>query len=128
MPDIKKPDLTLAAQGDDFLLARIDADGNRSEIILSETDVIKLGRSAQQITQAILVRRSRPGAEAIALTPVVQIGLNVDHHKTEIQLLMIDPKGSRMGFSVPPGVVRLLLEYLPARLAEIDQAKPPPLQ
>src|ERR1700730_3709137 len=106
------PDATLLLElhGDDFLLSRTEADGKRSEMVLSEADVIKLAQSAQQLTQAILARRSRPGADAIVLTPVAQIALNVDHHKTEIQLLMIDPHGARIGFLLSPDIARRLVE------------------
>jgi hypothetical protein len=111
-------------EGDTFVLSAVNRNGKTQRIVLDEDDIINLGQSAQHLKDQILARRSRPGADAIVLTPVAQFYLNVDHHKTEIQLTMIDRRGARMGFSVPPHVAQSLIEPLRARLADIANAKP----
>jgi hypothetical protein len=119
----QKP-LALEARGKDFALVRIDDGGNRSEMLLSEDNVIMLAQSARLIVDQLLAQRSRPGADPVLLMPVVQVGLNTDLHKSAIHLTMIDHRGNEIGFLLPPEVARPLAERLPVRLAEIEKAKP----
>jgi hypothetical protein len=117
-------ELDLQERGDDFALIRTDSEGHRSEMLLAELDVISLAQSAQLMMDRIVARRSRPGADARPMTPIVQIVLNTDLHKTAIHLLMIASNGMKVGFELPPEVARPLAERLPVRLAEIEQSRP----
>ena len=94
--------LSLEPHGDGYLLRRTGAGGDVAEIKLSEANVITLAQSARQLTDRILARRSRPGADAVSLMPVEQIELNMDLHRTCVHLTLIDSSGARVGFSLSP--------------------------
>lgn len=112
--------ISLDSAGNDFVFRRTYANGRREEMILSRQNVLMLAQSAQRLKIRLLVKQSRPGVDAVVLTPVARIGLNTDVHKTMIHLTMIDQQGEEMGFLLPMEVARPLAEGLPVRLAEID--------
>lgn len=126
MPALTHPSdrISLEQRDDDYALIRVAADGARSEMVLSAANVITLAQSAQRLRDRLLPKLSRPGADAISVTPVVQVGLNTDLHKTAIHLTMIDQNGAQMTFSLPPQVARPLADRLPVRIAEIEAEKP----
>lgn len=117
------PNLSLEETKSGFVLSGATANGRtKTSVLLNEDDIITLAQSLPPLRDRILARQSRPGAEAIAMTPVAQIALNVDFHKSEVHLLMIDRHGARTGFALPPEIARELAERLPVRLDEIDVA------
>jgi hypothetical protein len=125
MPILTDPNdkISLEQRDDDYALIRVAANGTKSEMLLSAANILTLAQSAQQLKDQLLPKLSRPGADAVLMTPVVRVGLNVDLHKTAIHLMMIDPNGAQMAFSLPPELGRSLAERLPARLAEIEKEK-----
>jgi hypothetical protein len=125
MPTTDSDDnLALEERGSAFVLVRTEADGSTTEMVLSETNIITLAQSAQRIRDAILARQSSSEATAVALTPVVQVALNTDLHRSEIHLMMIAPSGAQIGFLLPLEVAKPLAERLPVRIAEIEAARP----
>jgi hypothetical protein len=117
--------ISLEPHGNSFLLSGDAPNGSKSEIVLSETDIMMLAQSAQRWTQHILEQRSKPeaGLSALASTPVAQIRLNTDVHGSEILLSLIDGNGAEVTFALAPEVARPLAERLPIRLAEIETKK-----
>lgn len=126
MPTLSNPNdkISLEQRDDEYALIRVAADGTKTEMVLSTANVLTLAQSAQRLRDQLLPRLSRPGPDAISTTPVVQVGLNTDLHKTAIHLTMIDPNGAQMSFSLPLQVARQLAERLPGRVREIEEEKP----
>ena len=118
--------LTLDPRGNDFILCRIAEDGSKSEMILSEGDIMKLTQSALRLKQEILSKRSRPeaGIGAVVATPVIQFRSTLDVHKSELLLTMIDPKKMEMTFVLGLEILRALTVHLKKRLADIERANP----
>jgi hypothetical protein len=119
-----KPSLLLEPRGKEFVLTRVDDRGSRTAMVLSEEDIMVLGQSAQRFRDVVLARQSRAGAIAVVLTPVAKVALDLDVHKTEIHMAMIDPNGTALWFLLPSDIARQLVERLPVRLAEIEAARP----
>jgi hypothetical protein len=113
--------LSLEPQANGFLLTQSETG---TSMTISENDILALAQSLPALRDLALARRSPRGdfVSAVVMTPVTRIGLNTDIHKTEIQLLMFDRHGARVGFALAPDVARPLAERLPVRLAEIDAA------
>lgn len=113
--------LSLDPIGDDFVLRKIMPDGTAATITLSEADVLTLAQSAQSLRDHILARRSREGAahSPVAVTPVVQVGLDDGSLGETIHLTLIAPSGSRASFELPLEIAGLLAQRLPERLARL---------
>jgi hypothetical protein len=113
--------LTLAPHADGFLLTQSDTGVS---IAISNDDILSLAQSLPALRDRVLARHSPIGdsVSAVAMTPVTQIALNTDVHKTEIHLTMYDRHGARLGFALGSEVARPLAERLPVRLAEIATA------
>jgi hypothetical protein len=131
LPDGPDHRLTLVlqgegAEGEEFLLSRLNEDGSTSEMLLGEADVRTLAQAAQRVMAELLARRSPKGGTAslVLVTPVAQVRLNTDLHQSEIHLGLIDGKGAEAVFVLAPDVARLLAERLPMRLEQIEQARP----
>jgi hypothetical protein len=116
--------LTLDPQGDNFLLRQVTTEGTAVSMTLSDSDVLKLAQSARTLRHHVLAKRSREGAEAVALTPVAQIELNTDLHDSEIHLAMIDGHGAKEGFLLTLDLAQSLLHRLPTFVARLTGAKP----
>lgn len=122
MPDAPQQPLKLELQGNEFLLSRIDATGNRSEMSLSQSEVISLITIGRLEIDRLLEQRRR-GTKIPRLTiPVAEAVLNTDLHKTVIALVLIDPDGHELGFVIQPDTAARLVEILPKMLAEIEAA------
>jgi hypothetical protein len=120
----KKPGITLASKGDDFVLRRTDASGKTTSLTLSKDDILTLSQAIPSLRGHVLAGQSPGGGaiSAVAMTEVVQLELNHDVHKSEIHLTMIDRHGARVGFALPPAVARPLADRLPARVDLIEAA------
>jgi hypothetical protein len=128
-PPTSAESLSFERRGEDFVLVRIDERGKRSEIILSESNLLFLPRIVQETIHKILAERSSKtmkerGASPIVAVPVVRVQLNTDIHRSEILLTMYDRFGNESGFALPFEVAQPLSSRLPARVAEIEKAKP----
>ena len=118
-------DLKLMPKGNSYILSRSLPDGTSAEIALSEENVISLAQSARRLMDHILAQHTpKEGSVApIATTPVAQVVLNTDVHRTEILLTMIAPSGAREAYALPLSVAKPLSERLQVKVAEIETAK-----
>jgi hypothetical protein len=117
-----KESLQLDPNGDGFMLRRTDDAGHVTEIELSADNVLTLARSAQSLTDQILAKQSRSGADAVNVTEVARIGLNHDLHATEIHLSFFDRHGAQMIFALLPQFAQHLVDRLPGWIDKISQS------
>jgi hypothetical protein len=117
-----KESLQLDPSGDIFILRRTYADGKVTQIELSGDNVLTLAQSSQSLSDQILAKQSRSGADAVRVTEVAQIGLNHDLHATEIILSLIDRHGAELKFLLRPELARHLVDRLPHWIGKIDQS------
>ena len=71
-----------------FALVRIDETGKRSEINLSESNILLLPRIIQEAVHKILAVRAGQQAydvSAVVAVPVLAVQLNTDVHKSEVR-------------------------------------------
>lgn len=115
--------ISLDDENGQFVLRQLDDDGAEiAKIVITSDDVLRLGHNAQSLSGRILAQQSRPGMNAVVMTPVAQVELNTDLHKSAIHLTMFDQYGTGIGFSLVPEVARPLADRLPVRVAEIEAA------
>src|SRR5205809_4069522 len=95
--------IDLDEHGSDFILSRTDSSGQKSSMLLSESDVLTLAQSAQQLKDRIHARHNpkEGGVTRGTVTPVAQVRLNTDIHQMEVMMGMIDGRGAEMEFSLP---------------------------
>src|SRR5262245_15646114 len=118
-------DIDLVDDGDDFILKVTAKDGSISEVRLSERQTMTLSQSAQAVLSRIASRHNprADSVEAVVTTPVAQIGVQPDSLGVAVLLTLVSSTEARMTFALPPDIARLLVEHLPASIAEIDSAK-----
>ena len=122
--------LAFQGEGDDFRLVRIDAKGQRSEIVLAESNVVALMKLIQQTLPTILAKRLtetmvQQGVEPLIAVRVSRVLLNTDLHRSEILLKIFDEYGNETGFAFPLEIAEALASTLPRHLARL---KPPTKQ
>jgi hypothetical protein len=117
-----KESLQLDPNGEGFVLRRTDAAGNVTQIELSADNVLTLARSSQFLSDHILAKQSRSGADAVNVTEVTRIGLNHDLHSTEIHLSFFDRHGAAMTFALPPQFAQHLVDRLPDWIEKISHS------
>ena len=125
MPD-NTGGLTLQEDGNDFILSVTDEDGTVSQVRLTEAQMMTLSQSAPAFRERIVLRRSPEGGNvsAVVVTPISQIGVQPDSLGTSVLLTLQSTTQGRMVYALSPQIARLILEHLPASLAEIESAQP----
>jgi rhomboid family protein len=118
--------LCFEQRGPDFVLMRNQADGSRSEIILTAANVVHLGLLAPGFARQVLTDKMghQPGAVARL---VRHTALNANLRFIEIMLTILDRGGPRFNFPVTERRARALAEKLVMRADRIagtpDSAK-----
>jgi hypothetical protein len=122
----RKPGLSLDPKNGDFVLRRTTENGNTRSITLSRDDVLTLAQSTQRLRDHILAQHSPAGGtiSMVAVTPVVQTGLNVDVLSGDVFLTMVSSSGAQATFSFPQDIARNLADRISARLAQMRAARP----
>jgi hypothetical protein len=118
--------LTLDPSDDGFVLHRTTSDGKTESLFLSDIDVLSLAQSAPVFRERILAKRNPTGGgvSAVYSTPVVQVGLAPSALGENVLLTMVAPSGAQVSFELPPNIVQILIDRLPAHLAKALAAKP----
>jgi hypothetical protein len=121
MPETR---LSLDQDGDQYRLVRRNEDGSETEMLLSETDVMSLAQSAALLVRTVVSKRNQesPGLNAALISEARNIGLNSDHHKSELHLEIIPANGPKMIFAFQMPLARSLAARLPTYLDELDLA------
>jgi len=118
--------LCFEQRGPDFVLMRNQADGSRSEIILTAANVVHLGLLAPGFARQVLTDKvgHQPGAVARV---VRHTAMNANLRFLEIMLTILDRGGPRFNFPVTERRARALAERLVKRADRIggtpDSAK-----
>jgi membrane associated rhomboid family serine protease len=110
--------LCFEQRGPDFVLMRHQADGSRSEIILTAANVVHLGLLAPGFARQVLTDKvgHQPGAVARL---VRHTALNANLRFIEIMLTILDRGGPRFNFPVTERRARALAERLVERADRI---------
>jgi hypothetical protein len=118
--------LELTEDGDGYILSVAGPSGESAQVKLTAEQVLVLAQSAPLFRERVLLRRKpkAEGVEPVLVTQVVRVGLNEDMLRENILLTMIDNAGASMTFALPPEIVTLLAQRLPARLAEMLKSQP----
>jgi hypothetical protein len=111
--------LDFEERGDSWALVRV-SDGQRSEMMLSDEDVLTMFQSIPSMTTRILAKLSRTGVTPRATTPVTRVDVETDLHKSDVVLTMYALNGDQMSFVLPPQVASFLVERLIECVAEIE--------
>ena len=110
--------LSFEQRGSDFVLVRKQADGSRSEIILTAANVVHLGLLAPGFARQVLTDRigHQPGAVARL---VRHTAMNANLRFIEILLTILDRGGPRFNFPATERRTRALAERLVERADRI---------
>jgi hypothetical protein len=122
MSETKAP-LSLDPVGREFKLTRIDERGQKTEIMLSEDNVLTLAQSAELLRGRILAKYTKEGQAhpPSVVMPVAQIELNADVHYTNIHMTLVQPNGARSPcFGLPSDVAQALVQSLPGWISQLD--------
>jgi hypothetical protein len=116
--------LDLQEDGDDFILIATDENGTVSRLRLTEDQMLTFAQSAPVVRDKIVLRRSpeEGGVSVVVVTLVSDLGIQPDSLKESVLLTLQSATRGRLTFGLSPNAVRLLLEYLPKSLAEIESA------
>jgi hypothetical protein len=112
-------------RADDFALVRIDADGNRSEIVLTAANLGALAKILPRQMEIAVARHISPnlaqqGVESIVPTEVVRMKLNTDLHQTRIHLGVQDHLQNEVWLSFAPQDAQTLHDHLPKWIAMVQ--------
>jgi hypothetical protein len=107
-------ELSIEPRGTEYVLIRVDGNGVRTEIILSEVGVISLGRIAPMTSRRILASKMRPelGISASYAAPAKDFQLNSDLHNDLVLLRIRDEFDGEFDFSFSPAGSKHLGERL----------------
>jgi membrane associated rhomboid family serine protease len=110
--------LTFEQRGEDFALVRIQADGSRSEVVLTTANVVHLGLLAPGFARQVLIGKvgQKPGAIA---TFVRHATMNANMRFIEIMLTILERGGGRFDFPTTERRARALASKLVERADKI---------
>jgi hypothetical protein len=101
-----------------YVLRKINSDGTANELWLTHDDLLTLSHSAAQWGQLVL--ESQPERlNPVAATQIDNLGLNCDHHRTELHLELFRDGERFQVLSIPLLVADRLAERLPSYLQEM---------
>ena len=102
-----------------YVLRKTNPDGTTNELVLTHDDLLTLSHSAIEWGQLVL--ESQPEeVNAIAATPVDNMGLNCDHHRTELHLELFREGERFQVLAIPVPTADRLAERLPSFLQEME--------
>jgi hypothetical protein len=107
-------ELTIEPRGNDYVIIRVDGDGIKTELSLSETNVIFLGRLAPIVARRIVASKMPAGSDVSAsvAAPAKNFELNSDLHNDLVLLKIRDEFDAEFDFSFGPAGGRYLGERL----------------
>jgi hypothetical protein len=116
--------LTLEDRGSKVSLIRTDSRGQRTEIPLSETSIVRLSRALPQFIRRMLARNvpAKSGLSAIATIPVNSIELKTDIYNSKVLMTIHDQANGQYDFDFPVLFAHQLGEHLIARAAKAEAA------
>ena len=123
-PQDRSDILTFEQRGEDFALIRMQADGSRSEIVLTATNVVHLGLLAPGFARQVLTDKvgQQPGH---GRKDRAAYGLNANLRFIEILLTILDRGGARFDFPTTERRARALASKLVERADRIASAPKP---
>jgi hypothetical protein len=124
MTDQQYVDLNIERRGSAFALVRTEGE-KKTEIGLTESDILSLGRIFPSYAQALKALRSRPEAGISAWTaiPVEDYSMNADLHRHLLLMRLRDANQAEFEFSLEPSGARKMAESL-IRWAERIESAP----
>jgi hypothetical protein len=116
--------LRFEERGSDFALVRIQADGSRSEVILTAANVVHLGLLAPDFSRRLLADKlgKRSGAIAASLKTVMA---NTNLRTIEVVLGILDKSGGRLDAVMTERRARLLASRLEEKADALARAAKP---
>jgi hypothetical protein len=118
-------ELEIEPRGTGYVLSRTDFDGTKTELMLSELNVVVLARLVPPIVRRINASKSlAPGIGALVAAPVQDFELNTDLHGDLILLRLRDDWGGDFDFSFEPAGARILADRLNVWAAKAESLKP----
>jgi hypothetical protein len=116
--------LTFEPRGEDFALIRACADGSKTEIVLTPTNVVHLGLLAPRFAREVLTDTAgrQPGAIA---TLVRHAAMRTNIRLIELLLTILDKGGERLDFATTERRARALASRLMERADKIANAPKP---
>ncbi|HTZ68839.1 MAG TPA: hypothetical protein VMB83_15495 [Roseiarcus sp.] len=112
--------LELHLERNGYVLRKTNADGTASELLLDHDDLLTLSHSAIEWSQLVLEAQPE-GVNAIAATPVDNMGLNCDHHRAELHLELFRNGERFQVLAIPISTADRLAERLPSFLQEMEE-------
>ena len=107
-------ELTIEPRGNDYVIIRVDGDDIKTELSLSETNVVFLGRLAPIVARRIVASKMPAGSDVSAsvATPAKNFELNSDLHNDLVLLKIRDEFDVEFVFSFGPAGSSYLGERL----------------
>jgi hypothetical protein len=112
--------LELNRERNGYVLRKTNPDGTTNELLLTDDDLLTLSHSAIQWGQLVLEAQPE-GVNAIAVTPVDNMGLNCDHHGTELHLELFRNGERFQALAIPISTAGRLAGRLPSFLQEMEE-------
>jgi hypothetical protein len=114
--------LTLEDYGSKVSLIRTDSHGQRTEISLSETSIVRLSSALPQFIRRMPARNvpAKSGLSTIASIPVLSIELNTDIYNSKVLMTIRDQTNGQYDFEFPVLFAHQLGEHLTARAAKAE--------
>jgi membrane associated rhomboid family serine protease len=117
--------LAFEPRGEDFALVRLQADGSRSEIVLTTANVVHLGLLAPGFSRQVLT--DKLGRQPGMVAAFVRSGaMNANLRFIEVLLTILDRGGARLDFSTTERRARALASRLVERADRIANAPAKP--
>lgn len=118
-------DLSLAADGEGFVLSRTGDDGVTTTISLTPADILSLTRSALELREKSLsARQPASGAvEAVLASPVREATLAREMLGDHVLLTLTGPDGDHASFALPIDIAA----DVSTRLSALLESAPPTL-
>jgi membrane associated rhomboid family serine protease len=117
--------LAFEPRGENFALVRLEADGSRSEIVLTTANVVHLGLLAPGFSRQVLT--DKLGRQPGTVAAIVRSGaMNANLRFIEALLTILDRGGARLDFSTTERRTRALASRLMERADRIANAPAKP--
>ena len=117
--------LSLERNENEYVLAGENQSGLRTEIILTEANVLFLRKLLLREIPKIAARRSSQTMNAQGVLPTIafpvsSVRLAPDLHQEDALMTTIDQCGDEITFALPLAILRSLRDHLPSLVAEME--------